>query len=328
MYQRLSFIEREEISRQIANKSSVHFIAKNLGRSPSTIYREIKRSRVVKREYYRAYFGEQRANVIRRKKRRIRKLDQNESLKAFVIKHILKKWSPEQIAKRLKFMYPDNMDMQVSHESIYSYIYVLPKGMLRKKLTEALRKRHVQRRKKGVQSPGKRGAIQNYISIEERPAKVADRTVPGHWEGDMIVGKQNKSAIGTLVERTTRMTFLVKLSALDANTVRKAYEKEFQSLPKGLRQSLTYDQGVEMSEHKLFSKNTDITVYFAHPKSPWERGTNENTNGLLRQYFPKGTDFSKMTKSKIKQVQDEFNDRPRKALRWSTPHEKFIELLH
>ena len=219
------------------------------------------------------------------------------------------------------------MDMQISHESIYSYIYVLPRGALRKSLTQALRKHHIQRRKKGVRKPGKLGAIQNYLSIEERPEEVADRIIPGHWEGDMLVGKQNITAIGTLVERTTRMTFLVKLKNLDANTVRKAFEKEFCHLPKGLRKTLTYDQGSEMSEHQLFTKNTDITVYFAHPKSPWERGTNENTNALLRQYFPKGTDLSVFSKSQLKEIQDEFNDRPRKALGWYTPHEKFAELL-
>ena len=222
-------------------------------------------------------------------------------------------------------MYPSDMTMRISHESIYSYLYVMPRSTLRKQIIKCLRRKHKNRRKHKDRQ--RCSPIQDYLSIEERPKEVADRIVPGHWEGDMLVGKQNMTAIGTLVERTTRMTFLVKLKDLDANTVRKSFEKEFCQLPKGLKQTLTYDQGSEMSEHRLFTKNTDITVYFAHPRSPWERGTNENTNGLLRQYFPKGTDFSKISKSKLKEIQDEFNDRPRNALGWYTPHEKFTELL-
>ena len=326
MYYRLQFIEREEISRHLAYGLSIHEIAKRLNRSPSTISREITRN-AVHIKYYRALFGQQRANLIRRKKRRVRKLDRNGQLREIVFEYLLEKWSPQQIANRLKILYPSNMDMQISHEAIYSYIYVLPRGELKKRLTQALRKHRNARRKKGTKKPGNLGAIQNYLSIEERPKEVADRTIPGHWEGDMLVGKENRTALGTLVERTTRMTFLVKLKNLDALTVRKAYEQEFCQLPKGLKKTFTYDQGVEMSQHKLFTKNTDITVYFAHPKSPWERGTNENTNGLLRQYFPRGTDFSKISKSKIKGIQDEFNDRPRKVLGWYTPHEKFTELL-
>ena len=326
MYQRLSFMEREEISRQLAYGNSIRGIATILQRSPSTISREVTLN-VVHRKYYRALFGQQRANVIRHKKRRIRKLDQNHELRATVLKYLLKKWSPQQIANRLKILYPKDMDMRVSHETIYSYLYVLPKGELKRSLILALRKHHKARSKKKPKGYSKLGPIQNYLSIEERPKEVAERIVPGHWEGDMLVGKQNMTAIGTLVERTTRMTFLVKLANLDANTVRKSFEKEFCHLPKGLRKTFTYDQGPEMSEHRLFTKNTDITVYFAHPRSPWERGTNENTNALLRQYFPKGTDFSKISKSKLKEVQDEFNDRPRKTLGWYTPHEKFSELL-
>jgi len=171
------------------------------------------------------------------------------------------------------------------------------------------------------------GSIQDYLSIEERPKEVADRIIPGHWEGDLIVGKRNASAIGTLVERTTRMTFLVKLENQDSHIVRKAFAEEFRYLPKGLKRTLTYDQGNEMAQHKIFAKDTEMTVYFAHPHSPWERGTNENTNSLIRQYFPKGTDFSKISKTKLKKVQDELNDRPRKTLKWHTPHEKIYELL-
>jgi transposase, IS30 family len=326
MYKRLNFIEREEISRHLAYGNSFQNIAKALKRTTSTISREV-RLNAVHRRYYRALYGQQRANNIRRKKRRVRKLDQNQQLREIVFAYLRKKWAPEQIAQRLKILYPDDMLMRISHESIYSYLYVLPKGELKKRLLLALRKHHKARRKKKVSGNSKLGAIQNYLSIEERPQEVADRIIPGHWEGDMLVGKRNMTAIGTLVERTTRMTFLAKLNNLDAMTVRKSFEEEFRQLPKGLKRTLTYDQGPEMSEHRLFTKNTDITVYFAHPRSPWERGTNENTNALLRQYFPKGTDFSKLSKNKLKEVQDELNDRPRKTLGWFTPHEKFAELL-
>jgi len=223
-------------------------------------------------------------------------------------------------------LYPDDMIMRVSHETIYSYLYILPRGALKREIVSSLRQHHLHRRKKN-KDPQKTGSIADHLSIEECPKEVADRIIPGHWEGDMIVGTRHASAIGTLVERTTRMTFIVKLQNQDAMTVRKAFAEEFRQLPKGLKRTLTYDQGFEMAQHKLFSKETEITVYFAHPSSPWERGTNENTNGLIRQYFPKGTDFSKISKDRLKEVQDELNDRPRKVLGFYTPHEKFSEVL-
>jgi IS30 family transposase len=243
-----------------------------------------------------------------------------------VFEYLAKNWSPEQIAKRLILLYPRDMNMHISHETIYSYLYVLPRGELKREITACLRRhhnhRHHQRKDRQKSCP-----IQDYLSIEERPAEVADRTIPGHWEGDLIVGKLCTSAIGTLVERTTRMAFLVKLENRYARHVRKAFAEEFKHLPKGLKKTLTYDQGQEMAEHKLFTQETNISVYFAHPHAPWERGTNENTNALLRQYFPKGTDFTKISKERLKMVQDELNDRPRKTLGFYTPHEKFAELL-
>ena len=254
-------------------------------------------------------------------------MDINLPLKHYVLEHLDQLWSPEQIAKRLKILYPENMNMQISHESIYSYLYVLPRGALRKELVKCLRQHHINRRIHG-KSRQKSCPIQDYISIEERPAEVADRTIPGHWEGDLLMGHNNGSALGTLVERTTRMTFLVQLKDKDATAVRESFAKEFKHLPKGLKRSLTYDQGQEMAEHKLFTKSTKIQVYFAHPHSPWERGTNENTNALIRQFFPKGTDFSKVTLGSIKKAQDMLNDRPRKTLEFLTPHEVFSKLLH
>lgn len=324
-YERLSLIEREEISRYIASGHSLRKIASRLHRAPSSMSREIHRS-VVDRKYYRAIFAQQHSNKIRHKLRKNRKLDNNIILREIVLSYLAKNWSPEQIAKRLIILYPSNMDMRVSHETIYSYLYVLPRGELKREITSCLRRHHKHRyhKKKNHQN---NDAIQNYLSIEERPKEVADRIIPGHWEGDLIIGRRCASAIGTLVERTTRMTFLVKLKNQDSMTIRKTFIEEFRQLPKGLKRTLTYDQGREMAQHRLFTKETDISVYFAHPHSPWERGTNENTNGLIRQYFPKGTDFSKISEKRLKEVQDELNDRPRKALGFYTPHEKFSEVL-
>lgn len=325
-YQRLILIEREEISRQLASGYSIRRIAKNLDRAPSTISREVNRT-VVHRKYYRAIFAQQHSNVIRHKTRKSRKLTTNIPLRKIVFYYLSKNWSPEQIAKRLILLYPNDMDMRISHEAIYSYLYVLPRGQLKRRLISHLRRHHKHRRK-GNKGRKRSGPVTDFLSIEERPAEVADRTVPGHWEGDLIIGSRNASALGTLLERTTRMTFLVKLENQDAPVVRKAFAEEFRHLPKGLKRTLTYDQGQEMAQHRLFTKETDITVYFAHPHSPWERGSNENTNALLRQYFPKGTDFAKISKGRLKEVQDELNERPRKTLGWYTPHEKFAELLH
>ena len=325
-YQRLILIEREEISRQLASGCSIRTIAKNLNRAPSTISREVNRT-VVNRKYYRAIFAHQHSNVVSHKTRKNRKLITNILLQKIVFYYLSKNWSPQQIAKRLIMLYPNDMDMRISHEAIYSYLYILPRGELKRRLVSHLR-RHHKHRCKGNKGRKKSGPVTDFLSIEERPAEVADRIIPGHWEGDLIIGSRNASALGTLLERTTRMTFLVKLENQDAPIVRKAFTEEFRRLPKGLKRTLTYDQGQEMAQHKLFTKETDITVYFAHPHSPWERGSNENTNALLRQYFPKGTDFTKISKRRFKEVQDELNDRPRKTLGWYTPHEKFAELLH
>ena len=326
-YPRLNINEREEISLGLAKGRSQRDIAASLDRSPSTICHEIKRNS----EYgqpYRAVKAQRRVNRLTHTARKKRKLDINEPLKQYVLKQLDQLWSPEQIAKRLKILYPMDMAMQISHESIYSYLYVQPRGALRKELIKCLRRRHINRRARNGKSRRNCGPIQDYISIEERPVEVANRIIPGHWEGDLIMGHNNGSALGTLVERTTRMTFLVKLKDKDATAVRVAFAKEFRHLPKALKRSLTYDHGQEMAEHKLFTKSTRIQVYFAHPHSPWERGTNENTNDLIRQFFPKGIDFSKVTLTRIKKAQDMLNDRPRKTLNFLTPHEVFGGLLH
>ena len=325
-YTRLTFMEREEISRQLATNLSIRSIAKNLKRSAGSISREIKRS-CMQRAHYRAFVGQNYAYEQLHKISVNRKLDRNPKLRDFVIHFATKEcWSPEQIAKRLKILYPNDMNMQISHESIYSYLYVYPRTFLKKEIVRSLRRAHLQRRtRKPRQKP--RGAIQDFLCIEQRPPEIANRFIPGHWEGDMVIGSNNKSAIGTLVERTTRLTLLVKLQNQDATTVRKAFAKEFRRLPEGLRQTLTYDRGKEMAHHKLFTKDTNITVYFAHPHSPWERGTNENTNSLVRQFYPKDTDFSKVSEKKLKLVQEKLNNRPRKVHKFYTPNEVFHKLL-
>ena len=326
-YTRLTSMEREEISRQLASNTSIRTIAKNLRRSAGSISREIKLSSP-NRLYYRAFLAQRSAYEQLHKPSINRKIDRNPKLREFILQNTTKEcWSPEQIAKRLKILYPDEMNMQISHESIYSYLYIYPRTFLKKEIIRSLRRAHLQRRtRKPRQKP--RGAIQDFLCIEQRPAEIADRFVPGHWEGDLVIGSNNKSAVGSLVERTTRLTLLVKIKNQEADTVRKAFAREFRKLPEGLRQTLTYDRGKEMAHHKLFTKDTKITVYFAHPHSPWERGTNENTNSLVRQFFPKDTDFSKISEKKLKIVQEKLNNRPRKVHNFYTPNEVFHKLLH
>jgi IS30 family transposase len=233
-----------------------------------------------------------------------------------------KRWSPVQISRYLKQEYSEDKTMQASHETIYTYIYLLPRGELRKELISHLRqKKKLRNDRKGEN--GKRGKIADMISIDERPAEVADRSLAGHWEGDLIMGKDHKTAMGSIVERKTRTVILVKLKKKDATSVRKSFENELKTLPQQMKLSLTYDQGKEMSEHKLFTKNTKMTVYFCHPSSPWERGTNENTNMLIRDYFPKGTDFDKISKKEMKRVQHDLNERIRKTLDWKSPKAVF-----
>jgi len=324
-YHRLTMNEREEISLGLAQGSSRCAIASTIARSPATVCREIIRNNRYG-YHYRASRAQGRANYRARLRRKKRKLDTNERLRRFVFEHLDKRWTPEQIVKRLKVLYPLDMDMRISHETIYSYLYLWPRGSLRKVILKCLRRRHKYRRIRSKGRP-KNEAIQDFISIEQRPKEVADRIIPGDWEGDLLMGHNNASALGVLVERSTRMIFLVRLKDKDAHTVRIAFGRKFKHLPPGLKRSLTYDNGSEMAQHKLFTKNTRIQVYFAHPHSPWERGTCENTNDILRQFFPKGINFNKVSLRQINKVQNLVNDRPRKTLGFSTPHEVFVNLL-
>ena len=328
-HRRLTDEEREEISRGLARGEKGAEIARRLEREPSTVCREIRRNSVA--TGYRAYSAGRKAfeSASSRKSGRL-KMAGSPRLRQMVEGLLVLRWSPEQIAQWLKKRYPCDHTMQISHEAIYHYIYVLPRGELKRTLISALRQERGWRRKKRKRSADeeKRGKISDMLSIEERPAEVEDRTVPGHWEGDLILGKYKRSALGTLVERTTRTTLLVRLGGKkDATSVRRAYARRMRKLPKDLAKSLTYDQGKEMSQHRRFTIETGITVYFAHPGSPWERGTNENTNGLIRQFFPKGTDFTKVSAKEVKRVEELLNGRPRKSLHWRTPDEAFNLLL-
>ena len=311
----------------LAQKCSLRTIAQILGRNVSTISREI-RAGSCNKYTYRAVKAQNRAkrNAAKRKYGK-HKLNDNPKLWKYIKAKLRKKWSPRQIAEELEKDYPVDMTMRISPEAIYTYIYVLPRGSLKKELTSCLRqnrKRRYQQRR-GVKMERK---IEDILSIEERPKEVEDRIIPGHWEGDLIIGKYNRSALGTLVERTTRTTILIPVKSKDAEVVAKAFAKEVKKLPKQMRLSMTYDQGREMARHKLFTDITGVKVYFAHPRSPWERGTNENTNGLIRQFFPKGTDFNKVSRYEVKKVQDLLNGRPRAALDFRKPFEVFNELIN
>lgn len=326
-YTRLTFNEREEISRGLWRDELFSDIADRLGRVTSTVSREVAAGGG--RKYYRAQQAANAAYFGQRLKRSVPKIERVPALKTYTLAKLRLGWSPQQISNRLRKEYPYETAMHISHESIYTYIYILPRGELKKELISHLRqKRKLRENRRGKAAEEKRGKIPEMISIEERPAEVADRSVPGHWESDLIMGKGNLTAIGTIVERTTRATILVPLGAKkDAATVRRAFARELKGLPAQMKLSMTHDQGREMTQHKLFTEQTKVKVYFAHPHSPWERGTNENTNGLIRQFFPKGTDLSLYSKKEIKHVQDLLNGRPRKALGYETPHEAFAALL-
>ena len=311
----------------LSQQCSLNSIAKTLGRNVSTISREISAGSC-NRYNYRAVRANNRArrNAAKRKSGKY-KIDNQPELWIYIRRKLGLKWSPKQIAEKLEIDYPLDMTMRISPEAIYSYIYVLPRGALKKELTSCLRQNHKRRYKqrRGVKTTRN---IEDMLSIEERPKEVEDRIIPGHWEGDLIVGKNNRSALGTLVERTTRTTILIPVKNREAETVAKAFAREVKKLPEQMKLSMTYDQGREMAKHKLFTNITGVKVYFAHPRSPWERGTNENTNGLIRQFFPKGTDFKKVSRYQVKKAQDLLNGRPRQTLGFKNPYEVFNQLIN
>lgn len=316
----LTLAEREEISRAVAEGQSARSIAALLGRAPSTISREINRNGG--QECYRANQAEQ-AAWNRTLRPKTCKLVEYRALARIVADKLRGQWSPEQIAGWLKQTYPNDESYQVSHETIYRSLYIQARGALKKELLEHLRRTRVMRRSRHhTQKTGDHGRIVDAVSISERPATAEDRAVPGHWEGDLLCGSGN-TQIATLVERHTRYVMLVKLSGKDTETVINALIKHAHKLPQELYKSLTWDRGKELADHKRFTLATDIKVYFCDPHNPWQRGTNENTNGLLRQYFPKGTNLSIHSQAQLNAVARRLNERPRKTLGFETPAERF-----
>jgi IS30 family transposase len=312
----LSSAEREEISRGLAAQERPAAIARRLGRHRATIGREIQRNGTP--ATYRAATAD-RAAWRRAERPKPGRLAESPRLRHAVAAGLARRWSPEQIAHWLMATYPDDPTMRVSHETIYSTLYVQTRGTLKKELLAYLRRRQRRRQSRAATKQGEgRGRIVDAVSISERPPAVEDRTVPGHWEGDLLAGAKN-SHIATLVERTSRYVHLVKVAGKDTESVVTALLREVQRLPTGLMASLTWDRGTELAQHQLFSMVSDVAVYFCDPHSPWQRGSNENTNGLLRQYFPHGTDLRQFTQRQLDAVARQLNTRPRQTLGWKTP---------
>jgi transposase, IS30 family len=316
----LTLAEREEISRGIAAHRSARLMAGLLGHSPSTVSREISRNGGYDR--YRAALADERAWVRARRPKRC-KLANSPPLRRAVARKLRLNWSPEQIAGWLKRAHPEGGFYQVSHESIYRSLFVQTRGVLKKELLRHLRsKRTIRRSQRAGLNGDRRGQITDLVSIRQRPATAEDRAVPGHWEGDLLSGSK-KSYIATLVERHTRYLTLAKVANKDTQTVVSALIKQARTLPNELYKSLTWDRGKELADHRRFTLATDIDVYFCDPQSPWQRGSNENTNGLLRQYFPKGTDLSVYSQAHLNKVARQLNERPRETLGFETPAARF-----
>ena len=324
-YRHMNVEERETLSLGLALGHSLRTMATVLGRAPSTVSREAARN-ATRGQPYRACTAHPRAAARARQPRRPRKL-LDPWLWRYVRTHLARGCSPEQIAGRLRREYPDDMRKHLSAETIYGALYVLPRGALRSELLAALRQARKARRPR-ARGTDRRGQIPNMTSIAERPAEVATRTVPGHWEGDLIKGARNGSAVGTLVERTSRLVILARLEGTDARSAYYGFTKKLRHIPASLRKTLTYDRGKEMADHERLAHRLAIRIFFANPHSPWQRGTNENTNGLLRQYLPKSTDLSGYTQRALNTIAQRLNTRPRKCLNWATPLEVFTQLRH
>ena len=322
----LSAAEREEIAVGLARELPLREIARRLGRSPSTVSREVRRNSLG--GTYRAHLAGREARE-RARRPKPAKLAVNDELREWVQQKLEKNWSPEEISHRLRVEFPDRAEMRVSHETIYQSLYVQGRGALRRELARHLRTgRSLRRPRRTETAAGQRGKLAGMVNISERPAEAADRAVPGHWEGDMIEGTAGKSQIGTLVERATRYTMLVPMpGGKTAGAFADAVTPVIAGLPGSLRRSLTWDQGKEMGLHKQIAVAADVKIYFCDPHSPWQRPSNENTNGLLRQYFPKSSDLSVHSPQHLQDVADKLNGRPRKVLGWKTPAEAMAEFL-
>ena len=320
----LSLADREEISRGVVAGRSLRSIAASLSRSPSTISREINRNGG--RQHYRANVADEVA-WDRAHRPKTCKLVRNRALAGIVARKLQLQWSPWQIAGWLKCTYPDDEAFQVSHETIYRTLFIQARGALKKELLQHLRRTRAMRRSRHhTQKTADHGRISNAVSIRERPAEVEDRAVPGHWEGDLLFGSNN-SQIATLVERHTRYVMIARVKGKDTETVINALIRQAHKLPRELYKSLTWDRGKELADHKRFTLDTDIKVYFCDPQSPWQHGSNENTNGLLRQYFPKGMDLSNVHQNRLNAVARRLNERPRETLNFETPAERFNQCV-
>jgi len=326
IHKRLTHYDREQIASLLLLDYKPAQIAKKLGRHRSIITREIRNNQCRQTGYsaYDAHQSSQKRALGRRKGKH--KLWNNAELWKFVREKLKLKWSPQQISGYLRRHYAHRLDMQISHESIYHFIFILPRGELKKSLLKCLRQKKSKRGRRNSEL-GARNRIPNMVSIHDRPEDIEGRQIPGHWEGDLMMGKNNQSALGTLVERTTRLTLLVPLDYKNSDYVCMSFANKISNLPDRLRISMTYDQGRELMNHESFSALSSASVYFCDPHSPWQRGTNENTNGLLRQYFPKGTDFNNVPAWVFEHVENELNERPRKVIDFQTPKEAFTNLV-
>lgn len=318
---RLTILDREKILLGLGQGLSMAAIARSLSRPTSTVSRELAANGG--RAGYTAWQAHQHARCCARRPKRFKLL--RGALLQEVAAGLTGLWSPQQVAQRLRLDHPDDAEMRVSHETIYQSLYVQGRGELRRELARCLRSGRAQRRSHGTVDG--RGRIPGMVMLSQRPAEVEDRAVPGHWEGDLVLGAGGRSAVGTLVERTTRYTMLLHLKNRSAVAVEEAMRIAVRTLPAELRRTITWDQGAEMSTHASFTLATRIPIYFCDPHSPWQRGSNENTNGLLRQYLPKGDDLSKVGRVDLRRIQRSLNSRPRKTLGYSTPYEKMSELV-
>lgn len=325
-YTHLSIEEREDIRSYLDQRKSIRFIAKKLSRSPSTIQREIQRN--TRRKRYRAFSAHRLAAARLQIPRRARKLVPHTPLWNLVLEKLRLHWSPQLIARYLRETYPHDMTKQLSHEAIYQAIYIIPRGTLRQELIDCLRQRRKLRRKRRyLKKAETRGKFNDVPTIHERSEEAQERTAIGHWEGDLVLGKYQTSAIGTLVDRLSRKLLICRVDGRKSESVRQGFEKRLRQLPRRARMSLALDRGTEMAQYAALQNNAKIAVYFCDPHSPWQRGTNENTNGLIRSFFPKGTDFNNVSDEELQFVEQAINERPRKCLDYKTPNEVFSSHL-
>lgn len=323
-YKHLEKIERYLIMSAYEEGKSIRWIARSLRRAPSTISRELERNK--EPWGYEARTAHRTARKRWCIPRTLRKLDVQRRLRYYVMGRLDRYWSPEQISGRIKTTFPDDKEMRISHETIYAYIYAMPKGRLRQEVIANLRRKRPYRQKQG-RTTANRGRISDMVSIHDRPEDIEGRRIAGHWEGDLIIGKNHGSAVGTLVERKSRYTLLAHLESKTAEQTRLSFTRKLSDVPQELRQSMTYDQGKEMSQHKMLTADMKMDIYFCDPHSPWQRGTNENTNGLVRQFLPKGTDMSDVSQEELDEIAHLLNTRPRKVLGYQTPREVYMKEL-